>query len=308
MMKSIGKILILFMIFALAGCKGEKENVLPEVSTPEKVVPQLDESILSLGMKAAFPAENILELQGKGRVVKLVSGSAAAFVDGIPLQLPAPVTLTPENFWCIDPAAAQNILLPLMEKRSFPIRKIVLDPGHGGHDKGAVSADGIMEKDLNLQLASAIAEELEKCGFEVLLTRQDDRFLTLDERPAFAAEKQADIFISIHHNASKNTDAYGSEVFLLKSENEEENKRIISSWHPAFAIAKELTVANFSTSRGVKTARFKVLRLSTIPAILIEAGFVSNKDEVKKLADPVHQKVFAKLTARALLSFHGKRK
>ena len=306
-MKLTGKILTLLMLSLLVGCKDENKTV-PPVPQMVKVVPQLDESISSLGMKAAFPAENILELQGKGRVVKLVSGSAAAFIDGIPLQLPAPVTLSPENFWCIDPATVQNILLPLMEKRSFPIRKIVLDPGHGGHDKGAVSADGIMEKDLNLQLASAIAEELEKCGFEVLLTRQDDRFLTLDERPAFAAEKQADIFISIHHNASKNTDAYGSEVFLLKSENEEENKRIISSWHPAFAIAKELTVANFSTSRGVKTARFKVLRLSTIPAILIEAGFVSNKDEVKKLADPIHQKVFAKLTARALLSFHGKRK
>lgn len=306
-MKLTGKILTLLMLFLLAGCKDENKTV-PPVSQMVKVVPQLDENLSALGMRAACPAENILELQDKGRVVKLVSGSAAAFVDGIPLQLPAPVTLSPENFWCIDPATVQNILVPLMEKRSFPIRKIVLDPGHGGHDKGAVSADGIMEKDLNLQLASAIAEELEKCGFEVLLTRQDDRFLSLDERPAFAAEKQADIFISIHHNSSKNTDAYGSEVFLLKSENEEENQRIISSWYPALAIAKELTVANFSTSRGVKTARFKVLRLSTIPALLIEAGFVSNKDEVKKLADPVHQKVFAKLTARALLSFHGKRK
>lgn len=306
-MKLTGKILPLLILFLLAGCKDENKTV-PPVSQMVKVVPQLDENLSALGMRAACPAENILELQDKGRVVKLVSGSAAAFVDGIPLQLPAPVTLSPENFWCIDPATVQNILVPLMEKRSFPIRKIVLDPGHGGHDKGAVSADGIMEKDLNLQLASAIAEELEKCGFEVLLTRQDDRFLSLDERPAFAAEKQADIFISIHHNSSKNTDAYGSEVFLLKSESEEENQRIISSWYPAFAIAKELTVANFSTSRGVKTARFKVLRLSTIPAILIEAGFVSNKDEVKKLADPVHQKVFAKLTARALLSFHGKRK
>ena len=158
-MKLTGKILTLLMLSLLVGCKDENKTV-PPVPQMVKVVPQLDENLSALGMRAVFPAENILELQGKGRVVKLVSGSAAAFIDGIPLQLPAPVTLSSENFWCIDPATVQNILLPLMGKRSFPIRKIVLDPGHGGHDKGAVSADGIMEKDLNLQLASAIAEEL----------------------------------------------------------------------------------------------------------------------------------------------------
>lgn len=299
MMRIAGKICLLLLLFFLAGCK---EETTPEaVSTPQLPGPTLSAGLTSLKLKAVFPAENILELQGDNRSLKLVQDSGAAFLDGIPIQLPSPVTVN-ENVWSVETGIVQNIFRPLLEKRSFPIHRIVLDPGHGGHDQGAVSAGGIQEKTLNLQLSLVLAEELQKLGFEVILTREDDRFLTLDERPEVAAKKQADLFLSIHHNASTNPEAAGMEIFLLKSENEEESSKLLSSWHPAFVIAKELTFGGFTTARGVKTARFKVLRLAKMPALLLEAGFVSNPEEVKKLADPVHQRVFAKLAARAISS------
>ena len=111
-------------------------------------------------------------------------------------------------------------------------------------------------------------------------------------------ENKADLFISVHHNSAANTAASGHEVYFLRSENDAETALAIDSVQMAFQIEKSLFAHLPQTAvRGVKCARFKVLRLSSVPSILIEAGFVSNPDEVQILSSRDYQQLFAEAVA-----------
>lgn len=155
--------------------------------------------------------------------------------------------------------------------------KIVIDPGHGGKDPGAIS-NGLKEKDINLKISKALKEELLRDGFTVKLTREDDRFLSLKERSDIGNSFKGDLFISIHCNSSLNTDASGTEVFIYNLKNRETKalgERI------ALEISKSLNLKN----RGVKEGNFAVLRCTKMKAVLIETAFLSNREDSKKLKE-----------------------
>ncbi|MGL6184605.1 MAG: N-acetylmuramoyl-L-alanine amidase [Clostridium chrysemydis] len=155
--------------------------------------------------------------------------------------------------------------------------KIVIDPGHGGKDPGAIS-NGLREKDINLKISKALKEELLRDGFTVKLTREDDTFLSLKERSDIGNSFKGDLFISIHCNSSLNADASGTEVFIYNLKNRETKdlgERI------ALEISKSLNLKN----RGVKEGNFAVLRCTKMKAILIETAFLSNKKDSKKLKE-----------------------
>ncbi|MDV2683792.1 N-acetylmuramoyl-L-alanine amidase [Alkalihalophilus lindianensis] len=155
--------------------------------------------------------------------------------------------------------------------------KIFIDPGHGGTDPGAV-AHGLREKDLVLTIALALKRYLEQFeNVEIMLSREDDRFLTLSQRTQMANAWGADIFISVHINAGGGA---GFETFIFNSS---VSTATISNQH---IIHAEIMKAIGGNDRGKKRANFAVLRTSNMPAILTEAAFIDNAIDAVKLKDP----------------------
>lgn len=234
-------------------------------------------------------------------------------LENLPLHLPGQVELKGKTLHVKKP-----------EDKS--IRTIVLDPGHGGKDPGALGKNGTREKDINLLVSIKLKHLLEQeLGVRVLMTRSDDRFVSLADRTRFANDNHADIFISIHTNASKSRAARGLETFYLATsmnsdtravealennvveiyEGEAEKQKyddlafILSdmlqtenleySNNLATLIQRNMIAGSQGCDRGVKQANFYVLRGAFMPAILIEMGFISNPDEENLLANEEYQ-------------------
>ena len=211
-----------------------------------------------------------------------------------------------------------NAALPALNKRQ--VKTIVIDAGHGGHDPGC-QYGGAKEKEVTLKIALALGKKIsdELSDVKVIFTRKTDEFVTLWDRANIANKNQADLFISIHCNANKNTEVSGTETFamglhkaesnlevsirendvVLMEKNYEERYEgfdpnspetyIILSLHQNAYLDKSIDLASriekyfvknkVNTSRGVKQAGFVVLWKTKMPSILIETGFLSNKND-----------------------------
>ncbi|MBC2716444.1 MAG: AMIN domain-containing protein [Desulfobacteraceae bacterium] len=204
------------------------------------------------------------------------------------------------------------------------VQRIVIDPGHGGKDFGAPGYfKGVHEKKVVLEIAKKLAEKIrQELGCEVILTREGDTYLTLEERTAIANTKRGDLFISIHANASRNKRAFGIETYFLNLTTDDEsitvaarenatskkniselqtilndllqNAKINESSRLATYVQKELCSTlgkkyNRINNKGVKRAPFYVLIGAQMPAILIETSFISNKIECQRLKDAKYQ-------------------
>ena len=150
---------------------------------------------------------------------------------------------------------------------------VVLDAGHGGHDAGAMSPHGLPEKDANLRLAKAVRNELVRRGYKVVMTREDDVFVELYDRPKAAHKANADLFVSIHHNAP----GYASNPFAIRSQS-------VYAWNEigekvAKTINSRMAAADPALKNdGVLHANFAVTRNPEIPSVLIEADYVTHPD------------------------------
>jgi len=152
---------------------------------------------------------------------------------------------------------------------------IVLDPGHGGRDPGA-TADGINEKNLNLRITARLFILLKNLGFKVKMTRSDDRYLSLGDRVKIANNVKADIFISIHCNAAISNKANGIETLYYPGS---DKGKILAK-----EIQNTLIDKLNRTDRGIKTRPdLFVLKYTSMPAVLIECGFITNAEERKLL-------------------------
>lgn len=204
-------------------------------------------------------------------------------------------------------------------RRKLPRRKlkrIVIDPGHGGKDKGAPGAHAL-EKQINLQIAIRLRNKLRSYGFEVLMTRSSDLTLPLESRAVFCKKYRPDLFLSIHCNASTTKSVSGIETWLLApvggpSSQESKPKMTVDpgnsfdkyNYRLAFEIQKAM-MRNFprSVNRGVKHSRFFVLRNANAPAVLMEVGFLSNYAEGKRLTSPVVQNLIVNAIISGLSNY-----
>lgn len=226
---------------------------------------------------------------------------------------------------------------PRLDPGKLPgIRTIVIDPGHGGREVGAVGPGGLMEKDVTLEISRKLADSLARTtGARVVLTRDDDSVVSLDQRTALANQYQADLFLSVHMNAAVVSHARGSETYFLSLEATDEHARTAaerenasSSAVPAAggdlqlilwdlaqqsyldessrfaqAIQEELNAATGVANRGVKQAPFKVLIGATMPAALVEVGFISNAEEEAKLQSADFQSTMIDAITRAVVRY-----
>jgi len=214
------------------------------------------------------------------------------------------------------------------------IKRIVIDPGHGGKDPGAVGPRGLEEKDVTLRLAKILAQKLkERLKLEVLLTRTYDKFIPLIQRPAIANSKKADIFISLHTNASPDPKAHGVETYYLNFTTDPEamrvaalenaatekslsdlqdlikailaNTKLSESRLLAEKVQEQLvkTLSRYypdTVDRGVRYAPFLVLVGTRMPAILVEVGFITNPKEERRLRDSHYLEMVAEGIAKGV--------
>jgi N-acetylmuramoyl-L-alanine amidase len=221
-----------------------------------------------------------------------------------------------------------------------PLRLIVLDAGHGGHDPGATGPSGVMEKDVVLDVTKRVARlAAEGLGIKIVLTRSTDVFVPLRERTNFANKQRADLFVSIHANAHPRAVSEGVETYFLSSEASDSEARqtaaiendVVQLESPASrqkadllkSILWDLAQSEFQeesssmaetvqdsmtqslnlVNRGVKQAGFYVLGGAAMPAILIEVGFLTNRKEEKKLATPEYREAVARAIYAGLAEY-----
>jgi len=221
-----------------------------------------------------------------------------------------------------SPAAVVPPNTSLIQQLGLKVNTIVLDPGHGGKDPGAIGRGGLKEKDVTLKLAMMLKEKLmREAGAKIILTRETDVFIPLEERTAIANSQDADLFVSIHVNASPRRAASGIETYILSLSNNEEARRVAARENATstrsvsdlefilndlIKTAKTNDSAKLASvvqdnlvtglrkkfdsirSNGVKGAPFYVLVGTKMPAVLVEVSFISNPDEEKRLRDEAY--------------------
>ena len=218
--------------------------------------------------------------------------------------------LNPSNLKSGDTVIVPNALARPMDKPEAMDRKnvVYLDAGHGGTDPGAIH-HGVREKDLNLILANKLTDQLTKMGYEVVNVRTNDRSVSLTDRAKEANASNADIYISLHHNAF-NGSVSGIESFYYKyakGANSSVNRtyhndgaRIASSVYLASLVQDNLVKATGANNRGVKERSLAVIRETAIPATLIEFGFMDNKQELSNLTNNAYTDKMTNAVATAI--------
>ena len=266
-----------------------------------KIFPLSDPSKLIIDVRGERPTE----------ISRLESGLTSLVNEATAAELP-------------KPAEHKEVSKPRPVKKQHPaiakVRRIVVDPGHGGHDPGAVGQSGLQEKEVVLSIGLKLREKLqEELGLDVVMTRSTDIFIPLEERTAIANKVGADLFVSIHANAAPNRNASGIETYYLNLAKTEKvaqlaakengtslekvstlqailfdlmaNYKLNDSAHLAEEVQKALykTIkGRHSDTRnlGVKQGPFYVLVGATMPSILVETAFISNSTEEAHLQDP----------------------
>lgn len=173
---------------------------------------------------------------------------------------------------------------------------IILDAGHGGSDEGT-KVKMFKEKKITLMTTLYTKKQLEQLGYKVILTRTRDIYVPLPRRVSIANKSKAALFVSIHFNSSRNATAKGIEIFSYDSK---ELWRKRASRRLATCILRDVVTQTDASSRGVKFGNFHVIRETDMPAVLIEGGFVTNKDECKNLRDRHYLEKLAKGIAQGV--------
>jgi len=221
-----------------------------------------------------------------------------------------------------------------------PVRTVVLDAGHGGSDPGAVGVGGLREKDVTLRLTRQVASHLRDGGFRVVLTRSRDRTLSLEARTALAEGARGDLFVSIHANAAPRRSAHGIETYYLDSSHERHTLRVAAHENgvPAARLDPlQRTLAGLRASQqgdlsadlarsvhgelmsrvraehrqvadlGVKRGPFYVLFLSSMPSILVEVGFLTHREEARRLRNTEYASLLAESIAAGITHYRDTR-
>lgn len=261
-------------------------------------------------------------LTNKAARLQFTTASREAQFNGVQLWLLYPLaTLDGEIY--ISQLDVDTTFRPLLAAPKHDpgkkIRVICLDAGHGGKDPGN-QAYGRREKDLTLRLAAELRDQLQKMGFKVVYSRTSDRFIELSDRPALARKYGADLFVSLHFNGTggDRSAAQGSEVYAMtpagaastNARGEGAGSRAYTGNRSdarnlllAYQIQKSLVRVLGSEDRGVRRARFEVLREATMPAALIEAGFLSHPTEGKKIFTAEYRKRMAQAIAEGIQGY-----
>ena len=175
-------------------------------------------------------------------------------------------------------------------------RTVVVDPGHGGRDPGETQRGVLPEKIWTLDLAYRLKSRLEQAGFNVVMTRQSDVYIPLENRVLISNSQPNVIFVSLHFNGTPNREIQGVETYY-------DTKR---SAKLAAKVQQSILLLPGVFDRRVKTAPYYVIRYNTNPAILVEGGFLSNRIESRRIASPSYRDVLAEQIYQGIVAYRGR--
>lgn len=266
--------------------------------------------------------DKVLQLTRGDFKLLLNSNSREARINGIQVWLLKPFEYR-DNAGYLSQLDVDRTINPLLypprNAASAKVRRICLDPGHGGKDPG-YRVGSHAEQRYTLLLAHELKDQLTRAGYRVTLTRTTDSTVGLPARPALARKVGADLFISLHFNAADKTrsEARGTEVYCLTpagasstaagsdgpttgslAGNRHDEKNFLLAYHTQRSLLRALG----SEDRGVRRARFAVLRDATMPAVLVEAGFLSHPAEGRKIVDAAYRRKMATAIVDAVRAY-----
>jgi N-acetylmuramoyl-L-alanine amidase len=266
--------------------------------------------------------DSTLYVTNRNTKLLLIANSREAQVNNIQVWLQFPLVNRAGGLFIsqLDVDATLGPLIsPPHNRKDDSVKTICIDPGHGGKDTGN-RVGSRFEKDYTLRLAKELRDQLQKAGFTVRLTRSDNSTVDLSSRPASARAQNADLFVSLHFNAASSgrSSVKGAETYALTPEggrstaaagkgplasqqpgNRNDQKNMLLAYEIQNKLVRQLSVED----RGVKRARFQVLREATMPAVLIEGGFMSHPTEGKKIFDAVYRRRMAGAITDGILAY-----
>lgn len=258
-----------------------------------------------------------LRLTGPVGVIEGRAGSQILRVNGTVVNLIAPVVAWQGRIM-ISKSDTSHVLDPLLRPRSARgpkrVQTVVIDAGHGGHDSGARGRYG-REKDFTLDTAKRLEKHLRAAGFRVVMTRSEDVFVPLPSRAARASRERDAVFVSIHFNKGRSR-ADGVETFALappgvpafrssrrQPDTSPGNVTDGANILLAAKIHRRMAASVQTADRGVKFERFHVLRNNSVPAALVEGGFLSNPADARAIAEPRYRENLARAIAQGIQDY-----
>ncbi len=244
------------------------------------------------------------DLKGGGHVLHFDRDKREARIDGVSVHLSNSPVVWQDGI-VLGESDVRLELDPILRPATVPrgtIRRIMLDPGHGGKDQGT-SGRQYAERNLCLRIAKKLADNLRQAGYEVYMTRTTNTTtLELEQRVAYAARNQCDLFVSLHMNSAGNRLVNGVETFLVAPNGTAStyDSRVwrgtkrgtqfdLANIRLAYDLHRNLVAATGAEDRGIKHANFLVLRDAPCPAVLVEVGFLSNGNEEIRLGTPGYE-------------------
>jgi N-acetylmuramoyl-L-alanine amidase len=268
--------------------------------------------------KMAGPAEHYIRVFNEWNTLEFLVDSREVKINGLLVWLHEPLRLV-RGRWALREADARKVVDPVLRPELYlqeaGYRVIVLDPGHGGQDTGAKGVRGVEEKRAVLDITRRVRTHLVNAGLKVYLTRDGDRFIELEERCRKARRWGADLFVSIHLNAAASTDANGSETYVLAAAGFESTAGGFSKEAQlgnqfegpnavlGYQLQRAVTSVIREGDRGVKRARFLVLKNAPCPAALVECAFLSNRHEEQQVLREPFRELVAQGLARGILAY-----
>jgi N-acetylmuramoyl-L-alanine amidase len=286
----------------------------------------LDDVGAKLGMKSRWVEKGeILELRSEWTRLRFELHKREMTVNGLRVHLGYPVARQRGELYLSETDyrhQIQPILTPQVFGAPPVIRHVIIDAGHGGSDPGAENASlKLREKNLTLDLAKRVKAQLEKAGYTVSMIRSGDRLVALPERSRLANDLNGDLFLSLHFNASTDTKVHGVETYaftpllqpstsrtkLHESDRQSYAGNANDPWSEllGFYVQRSLSEQLPSPDRGLKRARFTVLRDLKMPGILIEGGFVTHPKEGRNIGSAGYRDKIAEAIVQGLKTFEG---
>jgi N-acetylmuramoyl-L-alanine amidase len=302
-LRSLSSLLTLgLLVAALAGCQQPQQRA-PQVMVGERST-TIEDVAQRLGLQIAERDKTFVVLKNAANTVILFThADGRFFVNGKPMGTVGAIKWQGDTLYVSDfliPQIRQYLSAavpppPVVRPSPATLKAlVVVDAGHGGSDPGAMSA-GLREKDINLAVALRVADLLEQRGIGVLLTRQQDRYPSLEERADLANRRNADLFVSIHTDSNPDRSRQGFTVFVARAAS-------AAATRAADDISQAIA-ATGADSHGIREADYKVLVNTRCPAVLVEIAHLTNVQDVARLRDSGWQNRIAQAIAAGILTY-----
>jgi N-acetylmuramoyl-L-alanine amidase len=308
-------------------CHAENETVFNTVQVRRRDYVNIADFVRYYNFEQKWDQKNQkITLNRKSTSLNLLLNSRECRFDGVRMWLNDP-PIQYQNSTLLSEVDIRKTLHPLLcvpgEELKQKVKTIMIDPGHGGEDRGAAGNGGSVEKRLNIDVARRIEKLLNKAGFRTLMTRREDTYVSLEDRSDLTNSSEADLFLSIHFNsATPNTQAKGIETFCLTPSGlgstdfirkqfrigqfgeEPGNKFDETNLLLAYLVQRNLILSLPNMAdRGIRRARFHVIKATKCPSILVECGFLSNSEEEKWILSPTHRDNIAGAIVNGIKSY-----